>query len=535
MRLNSIDALRDGTLSVQSVVKRLIAGLAVTCLCTALVSCDSSQQEAESESSSAPATNLNPIAIEQWADDTFGKMLAEHRISALAISVTHDDDIIFKKGYGYADWASKSPVDPDTSQFRIGSLTKTFFGTAIAQLLERGQIDSLDDPVNKYLKRIQLENPFGDEITIWDMLTHQGGLEPVRTIWADESVPRPAPPLPAGYIAEHTPPVVREPGTFSLYCNPCSATLGFMVEDITGQTLEGYLRENVYQPLGMTHTALTNALDAPPNVVTQYSFVDGGLPVELRYPAITPYISYAGDMNSTAGDMAKWIKAHIMEGQGDGPALLKPETFKLMHTRKRGNHPAASGFGMQFFTYDYNGEPVIEHYGSINFRSMEIMMLGKKIGVFDTMGGGGEPGVDALTESSVILDPVAGSVFPQLSHSGVRAMVLEHFLGPLSISEDVEADVGKYLGTYHYIPADHSERPTGEGLSVNASGDGGLIIDGRGVYRPAGSNIFVLQGQLPAEAGFRDSNRYVFVPTENGGMRMFAHINAGGFEKAAVQ
>ncbi len=535
MYLKSVEFIPDAAMFTPPVIRKLVIGLAITCLCAVLVSCDSGQQEAENTSPAASVGQIDPLAIEQWADNTFGKVLAERRVSALAISVTNGDEVIFKKGYGYADWAQKKPVDPDTSQFRIGSLTKTFFGTAIAQLLERGQIESLDDPVNKYLKRVQLENPFGDEITIWDMLTHQGGLEPVRTIWSDAETARPAPLLSASYIAEHTPPVVRQPGTLSLYCNPCSATLGFMVEDITGQTLENYLRENIYQPLGMTHTTLTNALEAPPNIVTQYSFVDGQSPVELRYPAITPYISYAGDMNSTAADMAKWIKAHIMEGQGSGPALLQPETFKLMHTRKRGNHPDASGFGMQFFTYDYNGEPVIEHYGSINFRSMEIMMLDKKVGVFVTMGGGGEPGADALTESAASLEPVEGPVLPQLSHSGVRAMVLEYFLGPLPMSKDAEVDVSQYVGTYHYIPANQSQENVGEGIIVKSSGDGGLIVDGRGVYYPSGPGTFVLEGELPPEAGFRDSNRYVFAPAESGTMRMFAHINAGGFEKAPDQ
>src|SRR5256885_13151338 len=82
---------------------------------------------------------LDAKSVEQWADETFGRILAEHRISALAISVTQGDAVIFKKGYGYADWAARTPVNPDTSQFRIASLSKTFIVTAIAQLLERGK------------------------------------------------------------------------------------------------------------------------------------------------------------------------------------------------------------------------------------------------------------------------------------------------------------------------------------------------------------------------------------------------------------
>ena len=102
----------------------------------------------------APEDLLNPAEVEEWADETFGRILAEHRVSGLAIAVTQGGEVILNKGYGYADWVARTPVDPNTSQFRIGSLSKTFLSTAVAQLLERGQIDSLDDPANKYLERV---------------------------------------------------------------------------------------------------------------------------------------------------------------------------------------------------------------------------------------------------------------------------------------------------------------------------------------------------------------------------------------------
>ena len=529
-----------------------------------LAACDARDQEPQQAGAVAgriaPET-LEPSNLERWADETFGRLLEEHRISALAISVTHGDDVVFKKGYGYHDYATMRPVDADVSQFRIGSLTKTFFGTAIAQLLERGEIESLDDPVNRYLTRIQLENPFGDdEITIRDMVTHQGGMVPrgSRSPFTSVGEERPRPPLSAAVLEANLPPVVREPGTFSDYCNACSAVMGFMVEDITGQTLEEYLHENVYEPLGMTHTTLVNSLQAPSaDVVTQYAFVSGEAPVALRYPSLTPFISYAGDINSTAGDMARFIRAHALQGSGSTPTLMAPDTYGIMHRWDRGNHPDASGFGIQFFRYEYNGEPVIEHYGSIRYRSLEIIMLDAQVGVFVTMAGGGEPNPGDVAAADSSLEPVggpvlaqeaggvmaqaaggvtaqaAGPVLAQASHSGVRALVLEHFLGRLPIDENPEVDVSRYTGLYHRIPADQAETPGGAGRLVEDSGDGGLIIDGLGPYRPSGPDAFTLDGRLPVEAGFRDANRYVFARQSDGSMRMFAHVNAGGFVRAA--
>ena len=519
---------------------RLPAALVLAWLPGVLAACDSRDQASQPPAlvtGNVAAETLEPRNIEQWADGTFGALLEERRVSALAISVTHGDEVLFKKGYGYHDYATMRPVDPDVSQFRIGSLTKTFFGTAIAQLLERGEIASLDDPVNDYLTRIQLQNPFGDdEITIRDMVTHQGGMVPrgSRSPFTSVGEERPQPPLSAAVLEANVPPVVREPGTFSDYCNACSAVMGFMVEDITGQTLEEYLRENVYEPLGMTHTSLVNSLQAPSaDVVTQYAFAAGKPPVALSYPSLTPFISYAGDVNSSAGDMARFIRAHALQGQGSTPALMAPESYEIMHRWDRGNHPDASGFGIQFFRYEYNGEPVIEHYGSIRYRSLEIIMLDAQVGVFVTMAGGGEPNPDDVAAADSSMEPITRPVLAQASHSGVRALVLEHFLGRLPVDESMDVDVSRYTGLYHRIPADQAETPGGGGRLVEDSGDGGLVIDGLGPYRPSGPEEFTLDGQLPVEAGFRDSNRYVFARQSDGSMRMFAHVNAGGFVRAA--
>jgi hypothetical protein len=275
----------------------------------------------------------------------------------------------------------------------------------------------------------------------------------------------------------------------------------------------------------MTNTVLTNAPEPGANMVTQYAFVPNGRPVALPYPAISPYISYAGDVNSTAGDMAKWLIAHIQEGRGIEKPILAAKTFELMHRRHRGNHPDMSGFGMKFFTYDYNGERILEHYGSIQHRSLEIMMLDRKIGVFLTMAGGGPPGPRDRIPVDAGPAPITGSVEAAVSHSGARALIMEHFLGRLPFQQDVSVDSRKYIGRYQNI-ANRSG-----GILVEDSGDGGLVIDGRKVYRPSGPDTFTLDRTLPLEAGFGVSNKYVFVRTSSGAMRMFGHVNAGGFEK----
>src|SRR5262249_2831844 len=81
--------------------KLVVLGFAGLVLSAGLAGCDKKQQAA------APAASLNAADVEKWSDEAFGKILAEHRVSALAISVTEGDKLVFTKGYGYADWNGK--------------------------------------------------------------------------------------------------------------------------------------------------------------------------------------------------------------------------------------------------------------------------------------------------------------------------------------------------------------------------------------------------------------------------------------------
>jgi len=95
--------------------------------------------------------------------------------------------------------------------------------------------------------------------------------------------------------------------------------------------------------------------------------------------------------------------------------------------------------------------------------------------------------------------------------------------------------VSKFAGTYRNIGAADTGGRGNVGLLVEDSGDGGLVIDGRRVYRPAGPNTFTLDRTLPLESGFQVSNKYVFVTDPSGAVKMFGHVNAGGYEKAPLQ
>ncbi len=479
-----------------------------------------------------PAAKLQPAAIQKWADEVFTKIVAEHRVSGLGITVIQGDKVLFMKGYGYQDEATKKPFDPNVTQTRIASTTKQFIGVAIAQLLERGQIASLNDPVNKYLKRIQLPKNNGEDVLIWDLLTHRGGFagNGKNLDFSPETIKQPlsAEILKSGVIPDYA----RKRDTVSVYCNICSGVLGFMIEDITGKGLADHLRDNIYKPLGMANTVLAIDDKPSPNMAVQYAYVEGGVAVPRPYPTLSPHLAAAGSNISTAADMSKWLIANITGASGSGKALLKDQkTWDLVHTQYRQNNPGSSGFGMHFFTYDWNGEHMNEQYGSLQHYSKFYLFNDSKVGIFVTLAGGGapNPNMEIPKAGGVKFE---GKAFPQMSHSGIRDLVLSHFLGALPYQKDAKVNLAPYIGQYGNITRNIGNNPNPTLTEVKDSGDGGLIIDGRGTYRPSGPHTFTLDKPIELEAGFGQSNRYVFAVDGSGrATGMFQHVNAGKLER----
>ena len=181
----------------------------------------------------------------------------------LAVGITRDGSMQSFSGRGLADIPAKRPIMQDTV-FRIGSITKTFTAIAVMQLWERGLVD-LDTPANDYLRAFRLVPAKAGwrPATVRHLLTHTAGVPEwvhpsrmLRSRWfaetfaLDERVP---------FLAEYYRGDLRlavEPGTIWAYTDHGFATLGQIVEDITGQPLDGYLSEHIFQPLGMASSDL---------------------------------------------------------------------------------------------------------------------------------------------------------------------------------------------------------------------------------------------------------------------------------------
>jgi len=279
---------------------------------------------------------------------------------------------------GFADIAAQRPVTPDTV-FRIASISKTFTAVAVMQLWERGLVD-LDGPANDYLRSYRLiqANPNWRPATVRHLLTHTAGIpewvHPARMVnsgWFGESFD----------LRDRLPPLAEyyrgglrltvEPGTICTYSDHGFATLGQIVEDVTGQELDGYLRENIFEPLAMADSDLRRSERIRAHLATGYRLGSKGPEALTDRQWIT---AAASSIYSTPLDMARYVSALVGDDTGRQGVILKPETLAMMFQAHYQPDPRIPGMGLSFFRLDMGGHPAVEHQGVLPGFNSQIFL-----------------------------------------------------------------------------------------------------------------------------------------------------------------
>jgi CubicO group peptidase (beta-lactamase class C family) len=293
-------------------------------------------------------------------------ILNRHPAVGLAVGVVRDGRLQFFHGHGVADIASSTQITEETV-FRIGSITKTFTAIAVMQLWEQGLVD-LDTPANDYLRAYRLipANASFRPATVRHLLTHTAGLPELVHPWRafkpvlGETVKfgQPVPTLAEFYRGGLH--LVAEPGTRHTYSNHGFATLGQIVEDVSGTALDRYLRDHIFEPLGMEHTDLVRSHRVKPRLATGYALrSDGPHPVgDCDLVTVG-----AGAIYSTTNDMARYVAALLGGGSGEHGPVLEPETLASMFASHYQPDPRVPGVGLAFFRSDAGGHRVVQHDG----------------------------------------------------------------------------------------------------------------------------------------------------------------------------
>jgi CubicO group peptidase (beta-lactamase class C family) len=328
-------------------------------------------------------------------DEYVSRAMKEFNVPGIAVAIVKDGKIQFAKGYGVKKMGETAPVDADTL-FAIASNTKAFTAAALGILVDEKKI-SWDDPVIKYLPNFQMYDPYvSREITIRDLITHRSGLGlgcgdllvfPSSDFSRDDIVYKQRFMKPATSFRSHY-----------AYDNLLFIVAGQIIPAVTGKSWEEFVKERIFDPLGMnsTNSSIT-ALKPGVNFASPHAKAEGQLQT-------VPYMNFdngvaAGGINSSVNDMSKWMIAQLDAGLIHDPErgdhrLFSERVSKDMWTAQTpitiGDSPPQLAalrpnfinYGLGWLLSDYRGRKMVWHTGGLpGMYSRVTLMPELKLGI----------------------------------------------------------------------------------------------------------------------------------------------------------
>ena len=328
-----------------------------------------------------PAANAPPADLDAYV----AQSMKTFEVPGMAVAIVKDGKILVAQGYGVRKLGKSTPVDEFT-MFAIGSNTKAFTTAALATLVDEGKL-SWDDPVYHRLPGFVMYDPYvSHEMTIRDLLTHRSGMGlgegdllfwPHSTYTRDDIV----------YKLRFMKPVSSFRSRYA-YDNLLYMTAGQIIPAVTGTSWDDYIRQRIFQPLGMNHSTVSSKDFKPgDNYASPHSRVDGKLQVIPLEDLDN--VGPAGSINSCAADMAKWVQLQLNRGKfADGSGHLfteqrsremwSPQTIlptsdppPPLAALKANFSDYALGWGLR----DYHGRKLVGHTGGVGGFVSRVMLV----------------------------------------------------------------------------------------------------------------------------------------------------------------
>jgi len=259
--------------------------------------------------------------------------------------------------------------------FRAYSISKSFTATAVMQLVERGEL-KLDEDVNKYLKRFKIKDNFTEPVTLADLLTHRAGFTDtdVKTQLAQGDYRI----LDLGeYLKKNLPPRSRVPGKFE-YSNFGAALAGFIVEEVSGEPFASYIEKHILKPLEMRRSTFILPSQLPAQTASNFAAsyaIENEASRRMRLDEGDFSVAPAANLLTTGTDVAKFMIAHLQNGQYKNKRILSEASAKKMHEPWLYTD-SAKDFGYGFFwRTEKTGQRVMFHAGGYQFGNVNLMQL----------------------------------------------------------------------------------------------------------------------------------------------------------------
>ncbi|MEZ5463164.1 serine hydrolase [Dokdonella sp.] len=375
-------------------------------------------------------------------DARINTVIREQGVPGMAVAIVEEGKTVVARGYGVLKLGSGEPVDADTI-FPIGSVSKAFTSAALAVLVDDGKID-WDDPVVNHLPGFQMYDPWVTrEISIRDLLVHRSGLGlgagdllfvPRTSRSREDAVHRlryikPATSFRSGYA----------------YDNLLYIVAGQLIESVSGQTWEAFVRDRLLKPAGMNDSTTESVVRfARENRAQPHARLDGKMRgignqevLDEKTSVISDAAAPAGGVLSSANDMGRWLAIQLghgaLPGSGaDQPRLFSEEAGREMWTPQvlipirqfpepiADATPQFSAYALGWDVEDYRGTKIITHGGAVfGAQTLVVLVPQKDVGFY----------LQINSEDGVVL-------------RGMMNELLDHYLG--APSRDWVSDFATY-------------------------------------------------------------------------------------------
>ena len=306
-------------------------------------------------------SNINAFAAEtditdsSFVDKQIAEDIEKYHIPAMAVAVVDKDSVLFEKTYGNCE-----SID---QPFIIGSMSKSFTAIAVMQLHEQGKID-LDSPIDEYIDTSEwfAENTDHGRITVKDLLNHTSGITTYQTFGSLKST--------------------EQYGSYE-YANTNYGLLGLIIEAVSGMPYEQYIEQNIFEPIGMSHSAASLEKSKENGLIEGYRNyfgipVAGGPDYPDKIHKGTWTNIPAGYLSSSISDMEKYLQMYLRGGEN----ILSSESIDRMFYD---NVPAGDGtyYGMGWnYVTEMFSQPMLMHSGLVeNYTSNMFIVPDKGIAV----------------------------------------------------------------------------------------------------------------------------------------------------------
>ncbi len=324
----------------------------------------------------AYATASDIVPTPQLDEATIAKIegiiqqaMTDYSAPGFAMCIVKDDQVVYSKGFGFADLASNRPATPQSLLLQA-SITKSLVAMAILRLAEQGKID-LDEPVTTYLPYFTMTDERYKAITVRLLLSHRAGLPDSPAFWT-EPLDVAMNPLEQAVRDLNEMELLFAPDTDWSYSSYGYSALGAIIAQVTGQPFEQYMQEEWLVPLGMTHSTLV-AGDVDPTLrMTLYGSDEAGKVIPTNM-ACDGRDASSCNLWSSCEDLVKWAQLLLHDGELNGTRFLQPESIQMMWTpvsqtpwvEAMGTHyglPIAQ-YGLGWYVGEVDGHRFIGHAG----------------------------------------------------------------------------------------------------------------------------------------------------------------------------